>query len=76
MYVTAIKYPDWIALEKSPGHYLYRISHKKEYSENSTHGHITRPSTAEEIAHLDACIKAGKYVPFDESMVIINYEIY
>jgi len=25
MYVTAIKYPGWIALEKSPGHYLHRI---------------------------------------------------
>lgn len=75
MYVTAIKYPDWIALEKSPGNYLHRIC-EGEYEKNSSHSHLTRPSTAEEIAHLDACIKAGKYVPFDESMVTINYEIY
>lgn len=73
-YVTSIKNPKWIAIEISEGSYSDRICN--DYAKSSFHSHDTRPSTPEEIAHLDACIAAGKLIPYSPEMLIPNPEIY
>ena len=75
MYLTHKKHY-WIIQQKCPGQFLHRISSDILYQKNGTYGweeKELRPSTPREIAHLQACIKAKKYV---SSPKYLDCEIY
>lgn len=84
MYVTSKNEPTWVAevedLEST--RYTYRIckvygdKFKKdgEFAASIIGERI--PATEEQIKHIEACIKANKFVSFNKEMMSPNYEIY
>lgn len=78
MYITSLT-QYWIAeIEgeeiKESGIYKCRINNRN--FKRNTHYSMgkMRESSLQEIAHLKACIKAGKLLPFTEEMLETNYE--
>ncbi len=77
MYVQSLNKKGYIALETRPGVYSHRIDvYSRTFEKNSSHGHSTVPATKEQIAHLEACIAADGYLPWNDNMLTPQYEIY
>lgn len=78
MYI-ARKSSYWVAeVEKEgTGYYKYRITNDHFEGRPSPYSSFgDRPATEKEIAHLQACIRVGKFLPYNDGMLTPNYEIY
>lgn len=77
MYVQ-VNNGNWVAEVEESGRYKYRLcTINKIFNKNDFYGYSSlAPATEQQIAHLEACIAADKYLPYTDEMLTLNYSIY